>query len=686
MLVPLPGPLRVLGSLKWRITLGTLAVVVLSLFAVTSELLRRAQADMLVAQRDHELTTVAAVAHQLGRRVGELQRVLELTALQVDPGGLADDARARQFLHAKPVARYHFSSLFLADRAGTVLALADDQGIRRPELHIGDRAYFQQTVSGDRPVVSEPVPGRVSNAPVLVFTYPVRSAQGVVGVIGGTLRLASGALLPDAPELTRGPGAEVLWTISDSAGRTLVHPRVERLMQPMSTEPRLARAWAHWLRLGSPLETAGLQLEQPQELVSAAAVAGTGWMVWRARAEGALLQPLVDARRHALWLAALAALAGSVVTGFVVIRMFRPLARLEQRALHLLDDDREADQGWPEARGEIGHLARVLRQVSTERARLAQHNEQNLRRLRSVMAAAPVGIAFTHQRRFVLVSQEMCQMFGRDEADLLGQSTDVIYARAEDFDAVGPLVVLAFKAGRPYSGEWLLRRADGSTFWAQLRGRPVDAADPGAGVIWSIIDINAEVAQRSQLEWSATHDALTGLANRQAFDARLEQLFHARDAALPATLVAIDLDRFKPINDDAGHAAGDAVLKAVAAAITACVRVNDLAVRTGGDEFAVLLEHCPHDVGLRVAEGILRRIAALQVPWEGRTLGVGASLGVAPLAPDMPDAATWTAAADAACYAAKAAGRGTIRSAAPPPAAETRSALRLVPTPGARRN
>ena len=126
----------------------------------------------------------------------------------------------------------------------------------------------------------------------------------------------------------------------------------------------------------------------------------------------------------------------------------------------------------------------------------------------------------------------------------------------------------------------------------------------------------------------------------------------------------IDLDDFKPINDTAGHAAGDAVLRAVAHAVTDNVRPSDLVVRLGGDEFAVLLERCSLEVALTLAEKMREAIATTTVPWQRRTLRVGASLGVAPLAADTPDAATWMGEADRALYHAKAQGRGVVRAAA----------------------
>ena len=227
-------------------------------------------------------------------------------------------------------------------------------------------------------------------------------------------------------------------------------------------------------------------------------------------------------------------------------------------------------------------------------------------------------------------------------------------------------MIKAFKAGLPYMGEWEMLRADGTHFWARLRGRPVDGVDSQGGTIWTINDIGEQITARTQLEWSASHDVLTGLANRKALDARLARVFEAMPRSMPAAVVMIDLDHFKPINDNAGHAAGDAMLKLVAAAIMACVRTSDLVVRQGGDEFVLLLERCSTEVALRIAENVRAAITDIQLPWQQQLLRVGASVGVAPLAAEIRDATTWVAAADAACYRAKAEGRNAVRLALRP--------------------
>ena len=648
-----------LGSLKLRITLGAVGALVLGIGLTSAVLVGRTERDTLTAQRHRELDEAVRTAAALSQRVVDLQRALQAAASQLDAATLDDDTRLTAFMDAQPVVRGMFASLFATGVDGRVRIFADATRLQRPGTDLSTRAYFQRTVAEQRAIVSEPVPGRISNEPVVVFTYPLLSAGRVYGVLGGVLRLANRDLLRGLSDEAEGDSA-ALQVVTDAQGHVLAHPDRRRLMHTLSAEPRLTQAFAEWVGNGSSVEPTGLHLQQADELVSASGVAGLDWMVWRATRQAELLAPLNAARRQSLiWAAGLIAtmsLAMLRLLGWLL----RPLKQLEHRAQHLFDASHDPQLGWPTASGEIGRLGRVLRHVSAERAQLEAFNTQVLQKLSSVMSAAPVGICFTRDKRFELVSAEFCRLFGRSESELIGQPARIIHIADANYELGGAQVGEAFAAGRPYVGEWEMQRADGTRFWARLRGAPVNANDTGAGAIWTINDIGEQVAARTQLEWSASHDALTGLANRKALDGRLAGVFEAMPRSIPAAIVMVDLDHFKPINDTAGHAAGDAVLCAVAAAITACVRAGDLVVRLGGDEFALLLERCPAEVALRIAENVRLAITGLALPWQRHTLRVGASLGVAALASDTPDAAAWMDAADTACYCAKAEGRGTV--------------------------
>ncbi|SDH10306.1 GGDEF domain-containing protein [Roseospirillum parvum] len=165
---------------------------------------------------------------------------------------------------------------------------------------------------------------------------------------------------------------------------------------------------------------------------------------------------------------------------------------------------------------------------------------------------------------------------------------------------------------------------------------------------------------RAYLESLARVDGLTGLANRMTFDERMEtEVTRGARSGRGFALLYLDLDGFKAINDSAGHAAGDIVLRDVAEALKGCCRAADLPARVGGDEFVVLLPEVPDaDAARTVAEKVLARIEALTWP-HGMTVGV--SVGVA-LWPDHGRTATdLMRRADEAMYAAKKAGKAQVR-------------------------
>jgi diguanylate cyclase (GGDEF)-like protein len=164
-------------------------------------------------------------------------------------------------------------------------------------------------------------------------------------------------------------------------------------------------------------------------------------------------------------------------------------------------------------------------------------------------------------------------------------------------------------------------------------------------------------------DYEATHDPLTDLINRREF---LDRLDAARERALQAGLVQVllflDLDGFKQVNDTGGHAAGDDLLRLLAVRMRSTVRQADSVARLGGDEFAVLLPDCPVDRGLNIADDLVRAVADCGVEFEGRRLGVTASVGFVAIEPPEPSSTDeLLRQADAACYLAKRSGKSQVR-------------------------
>jgi len=161
------------------------------------------------------------------------------------------------------------------------------------------------------------------------------------------------------------------------------------------------------------------------------------------------------------------------------------------------------------------------------------------------------------------------------------------------------------------------------------------------------------------LEARVDVDPLTDVLNRRGFERELKRsLAYVKRYGTSAALIYIDLDGFKPVNDRHGHGAGDAVLKAIAAALVRNVRASDVVARVGGDEFAVLLWNVNGANAAAKAGALEAAVYATPLRWNASTLVVGASAGVALLgALDSP--ADVIARADAAMYARKAERRGT---------------------------
>lgn len=650
---------RVCGSLKFKLAAASLAALVIGIGVTTAALSLRAEHETLNERRQLEISESARAARLLELRVAGQLQALAVVAEQMQEGWSPDPDRLAAALQAQPGLRAQFDAVFVATPDGRLRAFQDEQGPQRPDVSLSDRDYFRRTLAEKTAVVSDPVVGRVSAEPVIVMTQPLLQGSRVVGVLAGSVRLKSRALLAGVAEVMAGDeGALVV--VTDKRGYVLAHPRAENVGAMMNVEPRLAQALAQLQARDKPIDAAGVQLASSDSMVAVASVAGPGWLVWRSRLNADVLAPLAAGRATSLrWAAAVMAVLAPAML-LLLAWLLRPLAALERRAERLFEAGLAPEAEWPRAGGEIGRLEAVLRRVGDEHGRLEASQRQVLQQFESVMSAAPVGIAFTRAGRFELVSRNFCVLMARTEPELVGSLTSEIYQDPEDHGRLGPLVGAAFAAGQAYAGEWTLVRGNGSVFQGRLSAQPVDWKDAKAGTIWTLNDITLDVAVRERLEWAATHEPLTGLANRKALDQRLNHLFAAMPRSMPAALVLFDLDRFKPINDQHGHAAGDAMLRAVAEAVNACVRGSDLVVRMGGDEFAVLLERCPTEVALRLAEDLRKAIATIRLPWEGQQLGVGASLGVSVLSAEIASPAQWLVIADRACYEAKSAGRDRV--------------------------
>lgn len=224
-----------------------------------------------------------------------------------------------------------------------------------------------------------------------------------------------------------------------------------------------------------------------------------------------------------------------------------------------------------------------------------------------------------------------------------------------------PVAALVDAVGRMAGGD-LAVRVPGRARNGELKALEAGFNAMAEAIAESQRTLQARVDEATvQLAWQARHDPLTGLANRRAFEERIEQAVRAhRRSGDQITLFYIDLDHFKAVNDSCGHAAGDQLLSQLGVLLKGRLRAEDEVFRIGGDEFAAILRGCGREDARRIAEGLCAAIAGHAFECEGRTFRVGASIGLARMDPELQEVDALMIAADQACYAAKHGGRGHV--------------------------
>ena len=324
---------------------------------------------------------------------------------------------------------------------------------------------------------------------------------------------------------------------------------------------------------------------------------------------------------------------------------------------------------WPQARGEVNALAGVLRTLAQQRQQLRVQSERQALQLHALFEHAPLGIAITRAGLFEQVNRCACQLLGYTPATLQGQHTRLLHASVADYERLQQQVRAAFVAHGSFSGDVCFVRQDGSRVWARVQGYALGQAAEEAGTLWILEDGTAERAALHEQDWAQQHDPLTLLPHRDTLAQRLEALM-AQRASMPGApaagvLLFLDLDHFAVLNTEAGHAAGNDVLRHVARLLQQQVRQLGWVARVGGDAFAVVLPDCSLARGRAVAEQLRVAVQGCTFAHRGQSFSLQASLGLVQLAPAWASVSALLHAADMACYAAKRAGRNQVCEAIP---------------------
>jgi diguanylate cyclase (GGDEF)-like protein/PAS domain S-box-containing protein len=256
-------------------------------------------------------------------------------------------------------------------------------------------------------------------------------------------------------------------------------------------------------------------------------------------------------------------------------------------------------------------------------------------------------------------------MTGWSNAEAVGQPFLEVFHiihEATDEPTLNPVeVVLRSNESAGLAEHTVLVSRSGKRIAIEDSAAPIhDRSGKVIGVVLAFHDVSEARKVAAKMTHQAAHDALTGLVNRREFERRLQRVLDSGQHA-DNTLLYLDLDRFKIVNDTCGHQAGDELLRKLSELLQTAVRGNDTLARLGGDEFAVLLENCPAEPALRIAERILQIVNNFRFGWQEKAFQIGVSIGMVTFSGDGLTMADILSMVDAACYVAKDTGRNRIQ-------------------------
>ena len=299
----------------------------------------------------------------------------------------------------------------------------------------------------------------------------------------------------------------------------------------------------------------------------------------------------------------------------------------------------------------------------TERKRAEESVRQSELKLRSILESAPYPIMILDPgpMKVLYANRSTYHLFEFPLEKSLTEISDMnsFWIQAEDRDTVFKLMA---EDGDIRNREMLMKTAKGKMFWALLSATPMDFSGDKALFV-SLLDITEKKLIQEELERLATTDPLTGIFNRRSFfDTANKEIRRSVRYNYPFTLLMLDIDHFKRVNDSYGHAFGDQVIQRFTEVVNECLREEDLFGRVGGEEFAVILVSADLDGAATVAERIRENWEQAELQTEGKNVSFTVSIGVADLRNPRESVDMVMERADKALYTAKEEGRNRVKT------------------------
>ncbi|BBI73449.2 hypothetical protein HAALTHF_30030n [Vreelandella aquamarina] len=342
---------------------------------------------------------------------------------------------------------------------------------------------------------------------------------------------------------------------------------------------------------------------------------------------------------------------------WLLARILKPLDYLESQIGEVGKGER-ASLDLATSMQELQQVAMTFNRVEHERQQLVGHLQERQAFLDSVLSATPQGMFVANfGGKITYMNPALLEML--DIPPDMPMEVWMEQVHPDDREGARDMWVHSLKTGSDFVRQLRFVRSDHETLWLDIHARVVMLSQGGhsLGLVGVVKDITERRQQEALQRWEAEHDPLTGLLNRRGFERRLEEAFaDFQKTSTPSALLLFDLDHFKPINDEGGHALGDEMLRRIAQIVAWEVRGSDHVARQGGDEFAVLLPSCTLGQAERIAESLRQSVSEVTVTHEGKEYSVTLSIGVTTFDECDETVDVAISRADAASYEAKGGG------------------------------
>jgi len=559
-----------------------------------------------------------------------------------------------------------------------------------------DRTYIQTLRQSLKPLLAEVVPGRIDKPePIAMLLAPVLVQGHYTGYVNAVLRLDQLRIILD----TRAGRDALLYTLLDREGKVVLSNRPEqKMMQPLVRDPgqlvRIDAQVSQWLPTMPTNTTVSEQWRRSTYTVTSSIGGAGGWQLLLELPVAPHQQRLYETYANKLALLFVILLATLVIAELLSRRATAALERLGAVTQTLADSVAHRQTvDWPHSNiaqinrlidnfkamtaslvqqfGAIDHLNATLEQRIAARTAELTESETRFRTMFEANASVML-LLDPHSGQIEDVNQAAVDYYGYSRSQL-------IRMRVTDINTL-PLTSITRQREQALAQKrtfvpFVHRLASGELRDVEVYSSPIDMG--GRTVLFNIVhDVTERKALQEQVRQLAYFDPLTGLPNRRMLSDRLTMALAASQrSGLHGALMFLDLDNFKPLNDAHGHDAGDLLLVEVARRLQGCVRAMDTVARFGGDEFVVMLSELTpsHATSLEEGRAVAEKIRlALAAPYlltlhrrDGLDTAVShhctASIGVALFVNHQVSQDELLKQADAAMYAAKDAGRNTLR-------------------------